>query len=370
MSLILSLAVALALAPGAGAEETLLQWKLAEGDEFHYQVVRDAWSTQKLPEQMAAMTGTDEMTVGSRTETITRYVVDSVDDEGVAHVVATLLSAKIDSDQGPMGGKVKWDSTAEGATRPSNPVALVVAAPLGRETSFRLSPAGEVSDVEGFDEAVAAALETIQENPFMAMMAGQLKASGGNSAMEQLLSMQFGQVPEAPIETGGAWEKSNSSSFGTSGIGIVSTRTYSLTELSGGEDDAGVLAMLDIAIAVVQDDSAGTASGNPMAAMMKAKLEEAEGRGQAIFDVSAGRLVSSNTETDLKVTATMGPQMQIDADARDALQVEMLAEAPDLPPPPVITGEDEAEDPPKSEDEERDDAPEGDEESEEDDSNG
>lgn len=174
--LTLCLLVALCFAPGAAAQDAgpyRLRLNLEEGATYRVTVVNERQIDQEIQGRTMENASTDTLT----------YIYDVVEV----------------SDDGVMTVEMTYEQTgAENGPR---------AALVGQSVTFRITPAGEVVEVQGVQallDSMFAAMEAPNEQA-AAMMKERLKGQFGPDALRSSVGKTFAFYPDEPVGIGDSW---------------------------------------------------------------------------------------------------------------------------------------------------------------------
>jgi hypothetical protein len=263
----------------------LLQWKLREGDTFY--VVQDT----KMQQSMSFMGQDIDMNI--KTQSVLRYRVKKVQKNATV-VEMTFLRQKMEMD-GPVP---------------------VPGADFGEKLknltfTFTVDDKWNVVKFEGYDkflEAIAG------EDPMLATM---LRTVLPESVVKQSFGQTFSLAPDKPLAVGDTWQRKEKMSLGPLGSFEVNTR-YKLDEVRGS------LARLSIA-----GDMKWSGGDDGMAPKLPFKISEANIRtdkfdGFVTFDLTKGRLESSQMKMNLKGTLTLAiADQKVEMDIKQQMHMEM-----------------------------------------------
>jgi hypothetical protein len=294
--------LALAAAPAA-AEEVTLEWKWKKGDSFRYRMTQD---------QKQALVGPENQQASQQQVFVWRQDVEEVSPEGVATVLTTYESVKLEMDLGT--GKTTYDSTKpeDKEKAAQNPMIKPVAALVGERFTFKIDRAGNVLEVTGIDRIMEKVLAgTTRKSP---------KGFLSDEAMKTMLEQSFHALPEKPVKPGDRWERSLVQKIPVLGAVQYDTH-YALAALEsmGGEEAAKI----GIEMKIVHKPAEKPDPDNPFSAMFDIKMADGTGRGELSFGREKGRILKQVLETTLEMTIDM-----------KAPPAPAGAEKPAAPPPP------------------------------------
>jgi hypothetical protein len=210
--------------------------------------------------------------------------------------------------QGP-GGQVDYDSSRD-KEPPTNPMAKPFAALVGKELQVVMTPRGEVKELKGADEILAAVLESMGDLPeqVRATAKQQMESQFGEAAMKESFEQMTAIYPKDPVAVGESWDVEHRV---TAGMPMVINTTYTLKSLDGGR------ATLDFKGTAKTDPDA------PAGIVPGAKFSlEGTQTGSLALDQATGWIASGTLKQamDGKMSVDVGGQqvevpMQIKSDA-------------------------------------------------------
>jgi len=323
-SLLLALAASLAplaalLAPLAAAGDAgapvPLAWRYAKGDRLRYRMTQ---------EQIQRVSGAESATTLQRQTIVFTQSVTAVDAAGAASITAVYEAVKVDMDRSRGGGKLAWDSTRpEDMTGEIHPAVRPMKALVGLAVSYRISRAGVVSDVTGFEKALDEALAPLAGNPAVASAAEQLRRSFGNDAMKRQLEAAFRVVPPTPTAIGGAWTSAHEQDVPALGT-IRFDQRYVLAALETleGEERARITVQSTVT------RTAAASGPNPLLSAVRITLEDGSSEGETWFSPARGLLVRTSIMTSMDMRLRMvakhkhddGSEAEDDEHAREVRQ--------------------------------------------------
>jgi hypothetical protein len=248
----------------AAAEE--LRWKLSAGDVINYH------QTQDMSMNVQAAANAESSPMGQQAMDVQRVVsmswnVKGVDAAGIAEIEQKFHRIQLNmavSGSEPSAYDTDSDEPAVGMAAMFAPAMEAMTAGSFR---FKLSPLGEVSDVEFSEE-----LKQVIAN-------GPGGEAGAAEHFKSMVSQVALVLPERSLEAGDTWKTVNTASNPAGGVQTIETTyTYDGTR----EADGATLAVIKPSLNMEMGD-------NPMAEM---KTKQQKTDGEVLFDVGAGRLHS------------------------------------------------------------------------------
>lgn len=183
---LLCLTTSLVFADDAAA----LKWKLKQGQAWYYTSSQDTKMTVKqgLVAQEVLMKQTSDV----------RWTVESIDEDGNAHV--TLTMEHIRSESGPAEDTVVFDSNDDKLPEGADESSIeAFRASLDQPIYLVLDPHGKVVDVRLSDEFA----QKIKQSP----QYGPLAALFSRDNLKQMVSVNTIELPVEPLAKGATWEQ-------------------------------------------------------------------------------------------------------------------------------------------------------------------
>lgn len=265
----------------ATAERTL-RWKVKPGDELALVMTQEMTQVLKMGTQPEPVTIKNDMT------TDMTWSVKSVDPQGQITITQTIRRIRMKTDL-PELGLTNIDTQGDEAPNEIGEQMLKSLKPLiGLEISQVMNNRGKVLDVTIPQEA----FQNTQSNP----LANQMFSPKMLEDMTRKFSLQ---LPEQAVKVGHAWS-TNAEMDGP--VGKVTVKNdYTYDGISQEEGQEG----LDKIKLKMQMDFPG---GGEDAPGTKIDVKQQNSHGYLLFDVDAGRLVSSEVQQDMKMQITFAGQ--------------------------------------------------------------
>jgi hypothetical protein len=294
-----------AVLAGAGlaqAQDTsTLKYKWKKGDVLHYRSVQDSDG------KMTAMGM--ERTTKQRQEFVQRFEVKEVAEDGVATLDVSVLSVKMDLDQGD-GMKGTYDTSRAADQQYDGPPRLrptmeYYGALVGEHLMVVMDASGNVRKVEGMNKIVdkmQAKMGTV--NP---MVARNLRTSMGDEAMRGSMERFFKILPEKAVAAGETWTSSYEQPMPAAGgrMKLESTWTFAGSESLEGAPVAKLTSTVKADVLPPKEgEEGGVAPG------MKTTIKDGKGTGLAFFDTKAGQLAKSVVDMNLPIEVAMSANGQ------------------------------------------------------------
>ena len=250
----------------AASAQTTLRYKFTDGETASY-------VTTTKTESTVPVGGMTMKTVANQTIVSNRTVKDVADD-GTAQVSDLTESLKMETQitGGPQPITMQWDSTS--GEEPAGQLAMaapVLTALVGSETTYTMSPAGEVSDPE-YSEKLKQAIQTLPN---------------GQQLMDQFAANSI-TLPDGPVNVGDSWPFEMASGQ---------------TKMTGKQ----TLKSLDGDIAVIEGDVTVEIDGEMMPGM-KMKVTDSSGKLTTRFNVAGGHIEKQTIEMNMKMDIDFGGQ--------------------------------------------------------------
>lgn len=194
---ILALVAGMLLSCGGGIKKLDLQLRLEQGKTYGTKMVADQTITQTIQGQTQDI----QQTIGMAYT----YKVTKVESDGSA-LVDAVYEWILYSQDGPMG-KSEYDSSKPPATIPD--AAVGYAALLGQGFSMKLTPLGEVADIQGVDAMLSSILDALNVPEGSARDAVQetLEAQFGEEALAESFEKATAIYPDKSLSAGDSWSK-------------------------------------------------------------------------------------------------------------------------------------------------------------------
>jgi hypothetical protein len=177
-----------------GAAAVTLQLKLAKGKTYYQRMVIDQHMVQTVMNMQQVMD--QSMGMGVKMDVL------DVDSQGNMRIRNT-YNWSMSKRTGPMGS-LDYDS----AKQPTPPAgAEPFAALLGQGFMVRISPKGEVLDVNGVEELQAAVRKKLPPGSEADPALGALNQYLDKNAIKQMVEGTWSFYPDKPVEVGDSWSK-------------------------------------------------------------------------------------------------------------------------------------------------------------------
>lgn len=274
LALVVAVFGLLAIAAEARAADEPLRWKFTAGEVLDFEMGQDMnMVIQAGP--TAQMSTTAEQTMNMS------WSVKSVDAEGNGAIEQRFHRIQLKMTV-PGGQGFVYDTDSE---EPAVGMAAMIAPTLEAMTSggftFKMTPRGEISDIQFSEELQAA----IKNSP-----GGQ---AGGAEQFKSMVAQVAFVLPENPPKTGESWTTKIAMNNPAGGNQTVET-TYTFD---------GVREADGTTLAVIKPTLNMQLANNPM---MEMKMKEQKTDGEVLFDMGAGRLRSMSI--NLNITLDMVAQ--------------------------------------------------------------
>ncbi|MFO0910338.1 MAG: DUF6263 family protein [Isosphaeraceae bacterium] len=211
------------------------------------------------------------------------WTIKSVDAEGTAEVVQTLDRVSVALTVGAKTYKLDTREPAAKDDPVAKPLSQVYRAALAAETTFKLSPRGELRDVV----IASSVTEALRGSPFEA------SADGGSVFTPLGIKNMFAQVlpilPKAPVPVGNAWTQEIELP-----TGLLLVRLKGSPKLIRPGPKAEIESNLSMSLAA-----------NP-GVQATIELKSQKGTGRYVLDTEAGRLVEASLNQSVELTLSLG----------------------------------------------------------------
>jgi hypothetical protein len=273
MRKMLVMAVAIFLAsPGLGRAQSTLVWKFKDGETFFVEKVESIKQSADLI--------TKQVTQESEITTVTQFHVTKVNADG-ATVEQKFVGAKLKGDLATNEALKKMMERLKGTT-----------------LTITLSKDGRLLKLEGYEEAIKKLSDGKAEE------AALVKSVLSEESIKTSLTETFGFLPEKEVKKGDAWTRGIKTPLGPFGFlqGDYEYTFKGKPEKAGDKelavDQIGVGAKLHFDFpknAVVMGDLK----------VVRAEFKTESAAGTIDFDASAGKLVRSEVDMNVKGTLTL-----------------------------------------------------------------
>lgn len=184
----------------------------ADGDEISIKYLWKAGQTERYDMTQTAVSriksenGANQAQTTQIHNSTVRLEIPSVDESGVADARWTVEKVRIEIRQ-IIGEPMVLDS-ADPAHR-ENRDAGPLFAMIDRTVSFKISPAGEVSDVSGVEPVLNELIARYKDDPNSEAILETLRQGFSDEQMRQQISQTLSVLPPKPVRVGESWEKVN-----------------------------------------------------------------------------------------------------------------------------------------------------------------
>jgi hypothetical protein len=273
--LIATLLLALPLAQ----DKVELRWKWQKGQEYIYK------SSQKTLLEFGGQPMDQQM--GYKYS----LTVADVSESGEATITVKYL-AVITKGTGP-AGEYDYDSEKDKEAPTEGPAAMQ-AKMVGQSFTMKMTPAGRVTDVQGYDKVLEAM--TKGEGEENAAMRAQLKQMFNNDTFKGMMQQMAPPLPDQKVGKGDTWASDFTVKMPMIG-GMTFTMKSTLADLK--ENNAQI--DQDIKIELKGGDK-----DNPLAGLIE--MKDAKGKASAVYSVEKGCFLSQKSAMEMKI-AVQGMEM-------------------------------------------------------------
>lgn len=214
--------------------------------------------------------------------------VIAVEADGSARLSATYTALRMTID-GPAGA-FEFDSAS-----PPDPVPLAARAAsalLGQSLTFRMTPRGVVSDVQGYEELQRRMLEDL---PGGAAAQAMIESNGGlldDDGLAEMMQQLSGILPDRPVRVGDSWSRSASM---TAAFAVQLENTWTLRDRRDG------VAVIDVATSI----SSGSDPVTRVGTMTMRHDLAGQQSGTIEIEEASGWPLRTRTESTFAGTMTM-----------------------------------------------------------------
>ncbi|HUR38137.1 MAG TPA: DUF6263 family protein [Planctomycetota bacterium] len=273
------LVATLLLAVPLAQEKVELRWKWQKGQEYIYK------SSQKTLLEFGGQPMDQQM--GYKYS----LTVADVAESGEATITVKYL-AVVTKGTGP-AGEYDYDSEKDKEAPAEGPAAMQ-AKMVGQSFTMKMTPAGRVTDVQGYDKVLEAM--TKGEGEENAAMRAQLKQMFNNDTFKGMMQQMAPPLPDQKVGKGDTWANDFTVKMPMIG-GMTFTMKSTLAELK--ENNAQI--DQDIKIELKGGDK-----DNPLAGLIE--MKDAKGKASAVYSVEKGCFLSQKSAMEMKI-AVQGMEM-------------------------------------------------------------
>jgi hypothetical protein len=195
-----------------------LQLKLAKGKTYYQRSVFEQRITQTVMGQ--------EQVINQSMGNGMKLDVLDVDSQGNMRIRET-FTWSASKQIGPMG-VVEYDSSKQ-ATPPAG--AEAAAAMLGQSYTIKVSPKGDVLDVNGIDELREAVHKKLPPGADVSLSANAVALYMDKKNVKEMTQATLAMYPDKPVEQGESWSKKSTFAVG---FGMITDSKYTLQKREGG----------------------------------------------------------------------------------------------------------------------------------------
>jgi len=273
------LAAALLLALPLAQDKVELRWKWQKGQEYVYKSSQKTlleFGGQPMDQQMGykySLTVTDVAESGEATITV-KYL------------------AVVTKGTGPTG-EYDYDSEKDKEAPAEGPAAMQ-AKMVGQSFTMKMTPAGRVTDVQGYDKVLEAM--TKGEGEENAAMRAQLKQMFNNDTFKGMMQQMAPPLPDQKVGKGDTWANDFTVKMPMIG-GMMFTMKSTLSDLK--ENNAQIDQDIKIELKGGEKD-------NPLAGLIE--IKGAKGKASAVYSTDKGCFLSQKSAMEMKL-AVQGMEM-------------------------------------------------------------
>jgi hypothetical protein len=205
-----------------------LQLKLPKGKTYYQKSTFDQHITQTMMNRQQVI----DQSIG----TGMRWDVLDVDSQGNMRIRQTFIWAAY-KQTNPMGS-VEYDSAKQAApTAGAEPFAAL----LGQSFVVKVTPKGDVLDVNGIEEMRAAILKKLPPGADQSLGMSPAAMFLDKKSVKETIGANLAIYPDKPVELGQSWSKKQTI---TAGFGIITDSKWTLQKREGGVDIIATTATL------------------------------------------------------------------------------------------------------------------------------
>ena len=288
-----------ALPARAADEGVLLKWKFKRGQTSHYTTSVDIKAQQKLggaqPEEFNSKQ-TSDMT----------WAVDSVDQDGTAHIRQTIERVRVTSSS--KGEEQKFDSDddklPEGVDAAAvEPLRVMINQPV----HLTIDPRGKVIDVRPSEKLAEKVKQSSQQGPLAAVFSRE--------GLKQMVTTNTLELPAEPLSRGTTWQQQTTVSDPVSG-----RQTLATTYRYDGSDERDGQTLEKISA------TAKIAPAGNQAAAQRVTVKDQKSNGVVWFDRAVGRIHEMEMTTKIVRDVSFGPN-KLEETVTTRMRMQLVSEA-------------------------------------------
>lgn len=258
-------------------EKVELRWKFAKGQELRYK------TSQKATVEFAG----NEM--GQQSGTTYRMTVNDVDEKGVATITTKYEGVFVKS---AMPQEFEYDSEKD-KELPEEPMARMQAKLVGQSFTMKMTSAGKVSEVKGFEKILEGMLKDAPGDEAQQEMAREMiKQMFSDDTMKSMMQQVVPMLPEEKVGKGDKWTSDFTLKIPMLGRMKV-TIASKLKEFK--DKDAHIEQDLKIELKANEDEA------NPLAGLME--IKDMKGSAATVFSMERGIFLSSKSTMQMMMSA-------------------------------------------------------------------
>jgi len=299
--------LAFLVAGARGQAPVDLKWKFEKGKPFYQEMTTE--TTQKMKVMGQDITQNQKVTFFLSWNPVEQ------DKDGNWTVKQKIEGLKMEIEIG--GNKIPFDSTKEAGG--TNPLSDFFKALVGSEFTLTIDKNMKIAKIEGRDEFLK---KLVKENPQMEPL---LKTILSDEALKQMSDPAFSVVPDKSVKKGDSWTKTAQLNMGP--IGTFDTN-YKYTYEG---PDESKLQKIKVDTTLKYNPSGPNGDGTLPFKIVKADLNSKESNGNILFDMTKGRVSSSDMTMHLTGTLTIeigGMTSHVDLDQTQITKVKITDENP------------------------------------------
>ena len=248
---------------GSGAAATQLQWKLAKGKTYYQRTVVE----QQIGQEIMGQQQKSELHMG----TGLKLQVLGVDAQGNMRIQYTYLWSRL-KQVNPMA-QVDYDSSSKS---PVSAGAEGFAALIGQSYTVRMTPKGQVLDVNGVEQLRDAVLKKLPAGTDAAMGMNPVAMYIDPATVKQMTEANMAIYPDKSVNPGDSWTKEMSM---TVGFAMIVQSKWTLEKEEAGVATIGLAATIRTAPNAPPMDAGGMKVKSDLSGTQEGTLQVAEATG-------------------------------------------------------------------------------------------
>lgn len=217
---ILTILALLSPTRAAAADKLDLKLQFEKAQQLTLTTTVEQNTTRTWNDQERESKGTTSTTMGLN--------VLSVADGGTATIKVTIKSIVLKREGGRRSFEYDSDNPPDEVPRRAAPYAALV----GKTFTMKLTPTGQVTDLEGVEAMLKAAEDAVPEGGRgRQWLIGEVKRRFGEDGLKQTMEGAFGFLPTKPVAVGDSWKRTIATD---NGVPVIAEQTYTLAKRGEG----------------------------------------------------------------------------------------------------------------------------------------